>query len=164
MSKSEEKRNEGRSNVLDKSMCKCSWVFLLFTYQISSTQFSPHFGEKTFWWTQRENTWTPPSFSSLSLPVKHFPKCFLSSFSLLPKIYSTKHTLRSGKKNKDIKISIKFPLSSIVFIKLKFKKKKSINVFIRYCNRKKFNFSCRTLHNALFCRLSTLAFILKTAF
>ena len=85
----------------NKLMCKYKWTFLSYIYQTPPTQFSPHFGERTFWWAQRDNTWTPLSFSSLPLPAKHSPKSscccwffFLSSSFILPKIHSTKHTLK----------------------------------------------------------------------
>ena len=59
-----EKKKE-RGNGLDKSMCKYTWVFSSFTYQISLTQFSSYFEEKIFCWVQGENTWTLPIFFSL---------------------------------------------------------------------------------------------------
>ena len=50
--------------------------------------FSSNFGEKTFWWAQEENTWAPPLFFPLSLPIKHQMKFlyllnFLSSLKSL---------------------------------------------------------------------------------
>ena len=63
-------------------MCKCIWAFLSFIYQIPPIQFSLHFGEKTFWWAQRENTWALLIFSLPSLQPnthqKSFPSRFLS--------------------------------------------------------------------------------------
>ena len=50
--------------------------------RIPTTQFSPHFEEKTFWWAQGENTQAPPSFSPIPLLTKHSQKSFPFSFSL----------------------------------------------------------------------------------
>ena len=54
--------------------------------KIYLTQFSPHFGEKTFWWVQGENTWTPSFILFPLYPTKYAPKkfsflFFLQSFS-----------------------------------------------------------------------------------
>ena len=54
-------------------------AYLLFTYQISPTQFSFYFGKKIFWWVRRKNTQTPPIFFPLP-PTKHPPKKFSFSF------------------------------------------------------------------------------------
>ena len=51
-----------------------SWAF--------PSQFSPHFGERTFWWAQGENTWALP-FIFLHLHLtKHTQKKFFFPFSL----------------------------------------------------------------------------------
>ena len=109
--KKEIKRKEGRSQRPERKkreywtrlICKCKWTFLSYIYQTLPTKFSLYFEEKTFLWARRENTWTPLLFFSLPLLAKHSPKSFLSSFSpffffffffILPKIHSTKHTLR----------------------------------------------------------------------
>ena len=67
--------------------------------KLPPTQFSRHFGEKIFWWARKIKTQALQSFFPLPIPTKHPPKSFPSSFSLLiffilPKIHSTKHTLR----------------------------------------------------------------------
>ena len=61
--------------------------------RIPPTQFSPNFEEKSFRWTQEENTRGPSSFSPIPLPTKHYSKSFPFSFcfSIIPKIHSTKH-------------------------------------------------------------------------
>ena len=49
-----------------------SWAFL--------SQFSLYFGEKIFWWAQRENTWAPAFIFLPSHPTKHNSKSFSSHF------------------------------------------------------------------------------------
>ena len=45
-------------------------------------KFSLHFEEKTFWWTQWENIWTPPFIFLPSHPTKHILKKISFLFSL----------------------------------------------------------------------------------
>ena len=95
---------------MDKPMCKCTWAFLSFTYHIPPTQFSLHFGEKTFWRFRRENTWALPIFFSLpSLQPNTHQKVFISifspKFSIHPISSPNKHTLKlkaSEKAAKDL--------------------------------------------------------------
>ena len=86
----QKEKRKGRGNGLDKPMCKYTWVFSLFTYQIPPTQFSSYFEEKIFCWVQGENTWTLPSYQFFSLPSpdqtptkKIFILIFSSKFSFL---------------------------------------------------------------------------------
>ena len=61
---------------------------------IFSLQFSSHFWEKTFWWTQRENTRTLPFIFLSPHPTKHTLKKFSApKFSIHPISPSNKHTL-----------------------------------------------------------------------
>ena len=84
-----------------KLMCTCTWAFLASLYIEFSSQFSPHFGEKTFWWAW-EKTPSPHHFffvvSPPSLPIKHPLKIFYPLFShqffIFPKIPPNKHTLK----------------------------------------------------------------------
>ena len=75
----EKKKNKGN---LKKPMCTCTWVFLSIKKKFIPTQFSLHFGEKTFWWVWGENTWIPPFIFIPSYPAKHTPKRFFFPFSL----------------------------------------------------------------------------------
>ena len=63
-------------------MCKCTWAFSSIKQPIFSLQFSPHFGEKTFWWARRENILGPPFIFLPLHPTKHTPKKFFFPFSL----------------------------------------------------------------------------------
>ena len=76
-----EPKKKKKGNGLDKPMCKYTWVFSSFTYQISPTQFSFYFEEKIFCWIQGENTWTLPIFFLSLPPTKHLPKKFSFPFS-----------------------------------------------------------------------------------
>ena len=58
-SRRKEKKKWRRATYGWSPMCKCTWVFHPLTSSIFSLQLSPHFGEKTFWWAQRENIWIP---------------------------------------------------------------------------------------------------------
>ena len=71
--------------------------FCSYNKSLSLSQFSPHFGEKTFWWVQGENTQISPHFF-LSLPPNQTPfkKFSLLIFSLNFYIHSISHP------NKDI--------------------------------------------------------------
>ena len=67
--------------------------------KLPSTQFSLHFREKIFWWAWGIKTRASQPLFPLPILTKHSPKSFPSLFSLLiffilPKIHSTKHTLR----------------------------------------------------------------------
>ena len=65
-----------------KPMCTCTWTFFSIKKKCIPTQFSLHFGEKTFWWTQRENTSIPPFIFLPFHPTKHSLKKFSFPFSL----------------------------------------------------------------------------------
>ena len=62
-------------------------------------QFSFYFGEKTFWWVQRENTWAHHLFSFLPTQPNTLKKVLLPSFSPKFSIHHisppNKHTLRN---------------------------------------------------------------------
>ena len=55
-------------------------IFVHLTNRILSLIFFSHFREKILWWAWGENIRVPPHFVPLSLPTKHFPKGFHSSF------------------------------------------------------------------------------------
>ena len=83
------KKQKTRGNVekdinksnLKKFTCTCIWAFLSIKKKFILTQFSLHFGEKTFWWARGENTWAPLFIFLHSYPLKHTPKKIYSLFS-----------------------------------------------------------------------------------
>ena len=59
----------------------CSKMMSNFSLQFFSLQFfSLHFGDKTFWWVRRENTWVPKFIFLPPHPTEHTPKSFPSYF------------------------------------------------------------------------------------
>ena len=87
--KKKRKKQKTRGNVekdinksnLKKFTCTCIWAFLSIKKKFILTQFSLHFGEKTFWWARGENTWAPLFIFLHSYPLKHTPKKISSLFS-----------------------------------------------------------------------------------
>ena len=95
------KRKEKRKQCIGLSSCaKCKWAFLSYIYQTSPTQFSPHFGENFLVGLERKHIDSTIIFLSPSpnqiLSKKFSPLIFSPFFfcSILPKIHSTKHTLK----------------------------------------------------------------------
>ena len=58
-------------------------IFIHFGASVFYPQFSPHFGEKTFWWAQEKTLGPYHIFFPLSLPTKHPLKLLSLHFSLL---------------------------------------------------------------------------------
>ena len=82
----------------------CIWAFLSIKKKLIPTQFSLHFGEKTFWWAWGENIWVPPFTFLLPYLTKHTPKkfsslFFSSKFFIHPISPPNKHTLKDVKTN-----------------------------------------------------------------
>ena len=102
--KKKKKANRERKNQKKKKPTCWRWsptwgVFLELISWASSSQFSPHFGEKAFWWARGENTWTPPFIFLPPHPTKHTQKkfqfpIFSPKFSIHPISSLNKHTLR----------------------------------------------------------------------
>ena len=88
--KKKRKKQKTRGNVekdinksnLKKFVYTCIWAFFSMNKKFIPTQFSLHFGEKTFWWARGENIQAPPFIFLSSHPTKHTLKMFCFSFSL----------------------------------------------------------------------------------
>ena len=82
-----------------KPMCKCTWAFSSFTHQTSPyPTFLPILGKKLFDGQRRKHL-TPLSLSPLPTQPNTLQKVFILHFFsffffILPKIHSTKHTLK----------------------------------------------------------------------
>ena len=75
------------------------WAILSFSHKTPPTLFSLHFEKTSFRWAQVKNASTPPKIF-LSLPpyqTTHFlifSPIFSQNFSILPKIHSSKHSVK----------------------------------------------------------------------
>ena len=73
---------------------------------IFSLKFSLHFGEKTFWWAQGEDTQAPSFIFLPPYPIKHTPKSFSSHF-LLKVFHPLYFTSKQTRPKNSIKIFLK---------------------------------------------------------
>ena len=86
--KTKKRHPEKKRKKRKKRKRKVKWTrhlhFCLLNSHIFSIKFSLNFGEKTFWWVQRENTWISPFIFLLSHSTertqKSFPSHFLRNF------------------------------------------------------------------------------------
>ena len=73
--KKRKKKEKKRGNRMLAHGHFCTLSILIFFFQ-----FSLQFGQKTFWWTQGENTWALPFIFLPIHPTKYTPKSFISYF------------------------------------------------------------------------------------
>ena len=102
------KQKKKKKKELDElSICKCAYGhFCLLNNLIFSLQFSLHFGEKTFWWAQGEDTQAPSFIFLPPYPIKHTPKSFSSHF-LLKVFHPLYFTSKQTRPKNSIKIFLK---------------------------------------------------------
>ena len=99
--KKRKERKKEEATLLPKkkgNWCRCSWAFLSIKKKCIPNQFSPYFGEKTFWEAQGENKWISSfiffsPYSTKHTLKKNFLPIFFPQFSIYHVSPPNKHTL-----------------------------------------------------------------------